>query len=196
MGSFFKLSTLTGKKHETIKYINDLLSGNQKSLIILTANQHNIFDHLGGNFSSAKKISNVFKLSLKGAEPLLNALCGLELLQKRGSLYQLPANMASYLTSTSEHSMNHWMRLSSDLFPIWNQLPDFVQNGKMVKRIMDVLGSDPERMENFPDSMHEKAIKATEMLANELPLEDARSMLDIGGGRKLMRWSGQENITT
>jgi SAM-dependent methyltransferase len=167
---------------ETGKYINDLLSGYQKSLIILTANQHKIFDHLEGNPSSAEDISNVLKLSLKGVERLLNALCGLELLQKRGSLYQLPANMAYYLTSAGENSMTQWMRLSSDLFPIWNQLPDFVQNGKMVKRIMDVLGTDPERMENFTDSMHEKAIKATEMLANELPLEDARSMLDIGGG--------------
>lgn len=167
---------------ETGKYINDLLSGYQKTLIILTANQYKIFDHLEENPSSAGEISNVLKLSLKGVERLLNALCGLELLQKRDSLYHLPTNMASYLTSSGEHSMNQWIQLSSDLFQVWSQLPGFVENGKMVKRIMDVLGTDPKRMENFTNSMHEKAIKATQILANELPLEETQSMLDIGGG--------------
>ncbi len=167
---------------ETGKYINDLINGYQKSFIVLIANQHKIFDHLEDNPSSIEEISNDLKLSLKGTERLLNALCGLELLQKRGRLYQLPANMASYLTSSGEHSMSQWMRLSSELLPVWNQLSDFVQDGKMVKRMMDVLGNDPERMENFTDAMHDKAIRATQMLADELPLEDASSMLDAGGG--------------
>jgi len=167
---------------ETGKYINDLINGYQKSFIVLTANQHKIFDYLEENPSSAEDISTTLKLSIKGVERLLNALCGLELLQKRGRLYQLPANMTSYLTSSGENSMSQWMRLSSDLLPVWSQLADFVQNGTMIKRMMDVLGTDPERMENFTDAMHDKAIKATQMLADELPLENARSMLDAGGG--------------
>ncbi len=167
---------------DTGKYINELISGYQKAIIVLTANQHKIFDHLDGNPCTVEDISNDLKLSPNGAERLLNALCGLELLQKRGRLYQLPANMASYLTSSGDHSMNQWMQLSSDLLPIWNQLPGFIQNGKMIKRIMDILGSDPERMENFTDAMHDKAVKATQMLAKELPLEKANSMLDVGGG--------------
>ena len=52
----------------------------------------------------------------------------------------------------------------------------------MVKNIMEVLGNQPEEMRAFIDAMHAKGLKATWMLARELPIGEARKMLDIGGG--------------
>lgn len=45
-----------------------------------------------------------------------------------------------------------------------------------------MLGSDPHKMRAFTDAMHDKALKATWMIAREIPIGDAKTMLDIGGG--------------
>ena len=45
-----------------------------------------------------------------------------------------------------------------------------------------MLGSDPHKMRAFTDAMHDKALKATWMIAREVPIGDAKNMLDIGGG--------------
>ncbi len=45
---------------------------------------------------------------------------------------------------------------------------------------MDVLGNDSELISNFTEAMHNKAIKDAVTLANELPISDSVSMLDIG----------------
>ena len=45
-----------------------------------------------------------------------------------------------------------------------------------------MLGADPENMRAFIDAMHDKGLKATEMIAREIPVGDANHMLDLGGG--------------
>ena len=45
-----------------------------------------------------------------------------------------------------------------------------------------MLGGDPHKMRAFTDAMHDKALKATWMIAREIPIGDAKTMLDIGGG--------------
>ncbi|GEM_PF-2850605 len=67
---------------ETGKYINDLLHGYQKAIIVITANHHTVCNYLEGNPALTEDISNNLKLSLKGSERLLNVLCGLEPLLK------------------------------------------------------------------------------------------------------------------
>ena len=45
-----------------------------------------------------------------------------------------------------------------------------------------MLGGDPHKIRAFTDAMHEKALKATWMIAREIPIGDAKNMLDVGGG--------------
>ena len=57
-----------------------------------------------------------------------------------------------------------------------------IKSGILIKSIMEMLGSDPHKMRAFTDAMHDKALKATWMIAREIPIGDAKTMLDIGGG--------------
>jgi len=61
-------------------------------------------------------------------------------------------------------------------------LATFIKSGVLIKSIMEMLGSDPHKMRAFTDAMHDKALKATWMIAREIPIGDAKNMLDIGGG--------------
>ncbi len=47
---------------------------------------------------------------------------------------------------------------------------------------MEMLGGNPHKMRAFTDAMHDKALKATWLIAREIPVGDAKTMLDIGGG--------------
>jgi len=166
---------------EIEKEIGRLLHAYQPTCVLMTANKLQVFDELKSP-TTAKDVANNLSLSLKGTERLLNGLTAMGIVVKKKETFHLPAEWQKYLTKDSDHSLQQWIRLSADLLPVWLELPKFIQSGTMVKNIMDVLGNEPEGMRAFIDAMHDKGLKATWVLARELPLGDARNMLDVGGG--------------
>ena len=161
--------------------IGKLLHGYQPACVLIAANKLKIFDELKSPVA-ANDVANRLNLSLKGTERLLNGLTALGIVVKENQTFQLPEAWQKYLTKDGSQSMQQWIKLSADLLPVWLDLPQFIRSGKMVKSIMDVLGNQPEEMRAFIDAMHDKGLKATWMLARELPIGDARKMLDVGGG--------------
>ncbi|MCH7623385.1 MAG: methyltransferase domain-containing protein [Nitrospinae bacterium] len=166
---------------EIEKEIGKLLHAYQPACVLMTANKLRVFDALKSP-TAADDVAQELSLSLKGTERLLNGLTALGIVVKEKGKFHLPAEWQKYLTQDGDHSMQQWIRLSADLLPVWLELPRFIQSGTMVKSIMDVLGNQPEEMRAFIDAMHDKGLKATWMLARELPIGDARKMLDVGGG--------------
>ncbi|MDA0691621.1 MAG: methyltransferase [Nitrospinae bacterium] len=166
---------------EIDKEIGKLLSAYQPACVLMTANKLKVFDELKSPVT-AKDVARKLSLSLKGTERLLNGLTAMGIVIKKNHAFHLPGEWQNYLTKDGDHSMQQWIKLSADLLPVWLELPEFIRSGKMVKNIMEVLGNQPEEMRAFIDAMHAKGLKATWMLARELPIGEARKMLDIGGG--------------
>ncbi|GJL77709.1 MAG: SAM-dependent methyltransferase [Nitrospinaceae bacterium] len=166
---------------EIDKEIGSLLHGYQRACVLMTANKLQVFDELKSPVA-AKDVANKLNLSLKGTERLLNGLAALGIVAKENQSFHLPEEWQKYLTKDGGHSMQQWINLSADLSSVWLDLPEFIRSGKMVKSIMEVLGNQPKEMRAFIDAMHDKGLKATWMLARELPIGDARKMLDVGGG--------------
>jgi len=104
------------------------------------------------------------------------------IVEKEKTTYNLPASWQNYLTAHGDHSMQQWIKLSKDLMPVWLQLPEFIRSGKQIKSMMEVLNTEPENMRAFIDAMHDKGLKATWLLAREIPIGDSKRMLDVGGG--------------
>ncbi len=166
---------------EIEKTIGTMLHGYQPACVLMTANHLKIFDELKAPIS-AEAVADKLGLSVKGTERLLNALVALGIVSKEHHKFHLPADWQSYLCKDGDHSMQQWIQLSMDLQPVWGQLPDFIRYGNIVKSIMDMLGNDPHNMRAFIDAMHDKGLKATWLLARELPIGEATKMLDVGGG--------------
>ena len=179
---------------EIDKEIGKLLHGYQRACVLMTANKLKVFDELKSPVS-AQDVANKLNLSLKGTERLLNSITALGMAVKRDQTFHLPEEGQKYLTRDGSHSMQQWINLSADLSSVWLDLPKFIRSGKMVKSIMEVLGNQPEEMRAFIDAMHDKGLKATWMLARELPIGDAHKMLDIGGGPGTysLEWSKLHN---
>lgn len=163
------------------KEITGILFSFQSAYVFMTANELQIYDQLVKP-ATAEEVAGNLKLSRKGVERMLNALAGMEIVVKEGARYHLHPDWNKYLAKTGEKSMQKWIALVTSHLPLWQDLPKFVRTGQSIRSIMDTLGNDPEKMESFTDAMHDKAVKATWAIARELPVGEAKHLLDIGGG--------------
>lgn len=164
------------------KEIGRILQGYQLASVLTTANGLKIFDELADRPVTSGEVAEKLMLSPKGVERLLNALAGMGLVAKKDDRFLLPENWKKYLAKSGDHCLRQWIQLSADLAPVWMDLHKFVRTGQHVKSIMDMLGSEPEKMRAFTDAMHDKALKAAWLLAREIPVGEAKRMLDVGGG--------------
>ncbi len=167
---------------EIDKKIGEILNGFEPALVLMTANHLKIFDELAGEPVSADDISQKLNLSQKGTLRLLNALVALEISSKKDNRYQLMDSCRPFLSKDGDRCMHQWIRLMFSLVPVWLELPQFVKTGSFIKSIMEVLGNDPHETRAFIDAMHDKGLKATWLMAREIPLGDYKHLLDIGGG--------------
>lgn len=164
------------------KEITHLLSGYQPTCVLMTANELNMFDAIAESPISAEQVASRLTLSVKGTERLLNALSGMGIADKSDHLYKLSDEWIPFVTRTGKRSMNQWISLISGHLEVWAELPEFVRKGEPLKSIMEMLGSDPGKMRNFIDAMHNKGLKAAWMIARESPIGEAKHLLDVGGG--------------
>ena len=167
---------------EIEKELGRIMGGYQEACVLFTANKLKIFDAIAAGPVTEEKVAASLELSPKGVMRLLNALTAMGIAEKSEGRYKLAEAWAPFLTREGEHCVHQWIRLSSDLMPAWMELPKFIETGKSVKSIMEMLGNDPHDMRAFIDAMHHKGLKATWMIARELPIGDYSNMLDLGGG--------------
>ena len=166
---------------EMDKVIGRILQGYQPACVVIAANELKLFDQLKQP-ATARQVAETLNLDPEATERLLNALTSMEIIIKQKQSYHLPQSAHEYLTSGGSHSLQQWIQLSADLYPVWGQLSSFIKSGVLIKSIMEMLGGNPHKMRAFTDAMHDKALKATWLIAREIPIGDAKSMLDIGGG--------------
>ncbi len=166
---------------ELDKVIGKILEGYQPACVIMTANELKLFDQLKQP-TAAAQVAKTLNLDPEATERLLNALTSLEIVTKENQTYHLPEAAHEYLITGGSHSLQQWIQLSADLYPVWGQLSSFIKSGILIKSIMEMLGGDPHKMRAFTDAMHDKALKATWLIAREIPVGDAKTLLDVGGG--------------
>ncbi|MCA9484033.1 MAG: methyltransferase domain-containing protein [Nitrospina sp.] len=164
------------------KVLGKILQGFQPARILMTANAVDLFDAIADAPATAAEVADRLSLSEKGALRLLNALTALGMVSRQGDRFRLIPEFTPYLTAGGAKSMKQWIRLSSDLMPIWDKLETFVRQGEMVRNTMEMLNQDPENMRAFIDAMHDKALNAPQSIARIIDLSGNRKLLDIGGG--------------
>jgi SAM-dependent methyltransferase len=163
--------------------IIEMASAYYNSCILFTATDLGIFDFLlQAPNSTAEQVAEKCKVSERGARLLLDGCVALELLIKRGDLYSNSTETVAYLVSSSPSFLGNALRYNRDVYPAWGKLTDFVQSGKPVERPELHLGDDPERTRTFVLSMHGRAMGIGQAVVPSLPLDDAKTLLDVGGG--------------
>ena len=157
--------------------IIEMVSAFQKSRIILTAFELDLFSVLGKERKTSGEVATAVGTDPRGTDRLLNALCALGFLDKEHdrfmntdiSLRYLARDSADYLSRIG-HSLN--------LYRSWGSLTAAVKAGTTVL----AREYDPVSLGHFIEAMHHRAKKTADLLVSHVDLAGVKRVLDVGGG--------------
>lgn len=169
------------KIENSLEFIEDIAYAFKKSRVLLTASELNIFEAIGYRSLTAKEIAESLKLDVKSTERLLNALVGLDLIEKKDQTYNNTEASLKHLLRGSEGYVSSIEHLA-DLWDSWSTLTETVRQGKPVK-YHTLQEKSPEWLNAFVNSMFWRASLEAPEVISHLKLKGVKKVLDLGGGK-------------
>jgi len=177
--------TLSPKAKKTpIRTPDDLMKivvAFRQSRIILTGFELGVFSVLGAKKLSSAALAVKLQLNARGLDRLMNALCALGLLNKKGGLFFNTAFSARHLVEGKPgylgglaHTLYLWNR--------WSTLTQAVARGGTVLRSRAPKGNQKKRVRGFIAAMHQRASVQAAATIAPLDLSAVKRILDVGAG--------------
>ncbi len=113
---------------------------------------------------------------------LLDALAGLDCLEKRGDTYAIAPAARQFLSPRGDACMLGALRYNIDLYPIWGRLAETVRSGAPAVPPHAYLGNDPQRTRRFVMGMNSRALGLAPSLLPALDIADNTTLLDVACG--------------
>ncbi|RXQ95860.1 methyltransferase domain-containing protein [Ancylomarina salipaludis] len=152
----------------------------QKSRIVLTAYELDLFTFIGKNDYNSETISKALNSHKNATERLLNALVALNLLIKTNGKYSNTKESYQQLSKDSPDYLGGLMHMNH-LWHTWSQLTDVVKTGKPAQAT-EINQRGNEWLEAFISAMHDRGKKQAPSQISKLNLQNVESVLDVGGG--------------
>lgn len=162
---------------ESPEQIIEMASAFQKSRIILSAFELDVFTAIGDGAKTPADVARTIKADEKGTDRLCNALCALGFLRKENDKFLNTDASLRYLTKGSEEYLSR-IGYMLNLYRSWGTLTDAVRAGTSVT----AREYDPTSLVHFIEAMHHRARKTADRLVSYLDLKDVNRILDVGGG--------------
>lgn len=163
-----------------LQEIRIAVSAFQKSRIILTAFELDIFTAIGGKSYPSEAVAKTLHLNNGATERLLNALVALGLLEKKNEKFSNTEDSLKYFTKNSPAYLAGLMH-SNHLWNTWSHLTDVVKTGT-VAHDAEINDRGDAWLDAFIHAMHDRGKKqAPEQIAT-IDLIGVTSVLDVGGG--------------
>jgi hypothetical protein len=155
-------------------------------LIIETAVRFNLFDQLDSGSKSSEELAKSAQVPERGIRIVLNALVGLQLLQKESDgKYALVPTSKDFLISTRSGYLGGFFKHSStQLIPKWLQLPEIVKTGKPATAVNQI-GDGTDFFQQFVEDIFPLSFKAASELGEALKVKEAKEtvrILDLAAG--------------
>ncbi|HOW44672.1 MAG TPA: methyltransferase [Candidatus Aminicenantes bacterium] len=156
------------------------VAGFRAARVILSAFELGFFTALGAGERDARRVAARTGTEERAAERLLNALCALGLVRKRGGRFRnallarlrLVAGRPGYLAGLG-HSAAQWRT--------WSMLSAAVRRGRATT-VRPAARGDRARRSGFIAAMHQRARLQAPRIVAQLDLARTRRCLDIGAG--------------
>jgi len=149
--------------------------------ILLTAVKLDVFSALDGRGRTAAEAADKIGADVQALELLLNALVAIRLLTKTGDLYANTPVAMTHLTKHGPQYVGHLLLLHDAEWNNWGKLEDSIKTGRspVTKHVFE---TDPALGANVLSVLHRIGQQSGPDLAKRLALDQARTMLDLGGG--------------
>lgn len=152
----------------------------QKSRILLSGFELDIFTTIDKSGLSNKQISNTLQLDEQACERLLNALVSVGFLTKQNHLFFNTSDSFTFLSKKSPEYLGGLMH-TNHLWNTWSNLSQVVKTG-ISAHSTEINERGEEWLFAFISAMHDRAKKQAPQQLAKVDLLSIHSMLDIGGG--------------
>jgi SAM-dependent methyltransferase len=160
--------------------IRELAASFQKSRILLSGFELNIFTNIHESGTTSNQIADKLHLDEHACERLMNALTSLGFLTKQNHLFFNTPESFTFLSKNSPDYLGGLMH-TNHLWNTWSNLTQVVKTGKSAHPA-EINARGEKWLSSFITAMHDRAKKqAPQQLAN-IDLSGVRSVLDVGGG--------------
>ncbi len=160
--------------------IREFVSSFQKSRILLSGFELDIFTNIDEQGSTANQIANKLNLNKHACERLLNGLVSLGFLTKQNQMFLNTEESATFLSKKGSDYLGGLMH-SNHLWDTWSNLTRVVRTGKSAHPT-EINERGDEWLFPFISAMHDRAIKQAPPQLKKIDLSGIKSVLDIGGG--------------
>lgn len=166
----------------TPERISQMAWGYAPPLIIETAIRNRVFDTLDSGAKTIEEVHDATGASTRGLSAIMNALCGLALLDKdEQGRYSLTPESAAFLVRSKPAFMGGLiLHTSEQLIPQWLRLNEVVRTGKPAHSVNEE-ATGSEFFEQFVSDIFPMSYPAAQALAAALHLDKAH-VLDLAAG--------------
>jgi SAM-dependent methyltransferase len=152
------------------------------SATLFAAVKLGLFSFLSKGNATATEAALTLQADIRAVEILLDACCGLNLLEKQAERYSLSPLSATYLAPDSPAYLGSALLWSLNQYPVWGALTEAVRSGRPAVPPEEQLGRDREKTRAFVLGMHERALGVARGVIRFLDLTGCARLLDVGGG--------------
>ncbi len=160
--------------------IREFASSFQKSRILLTGFELDIFTNLDEKGSSSRQIARDLHLDEHACERLLNALVSMDFLKKENHLFFNTPDSFEFLSKKGPGYLGGLMH-TNHLWYTWSNLTLVVKTGKSANP-SEFNARGESWLFPFINAMHDRAKKIAPVQVANIDLSQINSVLDIGGG--------------
>ena len=160
--------------------IREFASSFQKSRILLSGFELDIFTNIEESGTTNKQISHKLKLDEHACERLMNGLVSLGFLQKQNQLFFNTAESFAFLSKKSPDYLGGLMH-SNHLWNTWTNLTKVIRTG-VSAHPAEINERGEDWLTPFITAMHDRAKKQAPQQLASIDLSAVKSILDIGGG--------------
>jgi 2-polyprenyl-3-methyl-5-hydroxy-6-metoxy-1,4-benzoquinol methylase len=157
-----------------------MITGYQRSRIILSAVELNIFNELEGQELSSTELANKIAAEPEALETLLNVLTALSLLQKNNGKFSNSESSAKFLVKSNPAYLGHVMH-QIHLWNTWSNLSSVVKS-KSIRKEAEINQRGDEWLKAFIAAMHARGINRAIAMKELIDFSGVKKLLDIGGG--------------
>ncbi len=149
--------------------------------ILLTAVKLDVFSQLDGRPRTAEELAGRLQADQRALTLLLNALVALRVLTKTREQFSNSTAAQTYLVKSAPQYIGHLLVLHDAEWENWGRLEETIRTGRSpVTR--HVFLENPELGSHVLAVLHRIGQQSGPSLAKRLQLDEARTMLDLGGG--------------
>jgi len=160
--------------------IREFATAFQKSRILLSGFELDIFTSIGESGTSGKSVSSGLKLDEHACERLLNALVSMGFLTKQDDLFFNTPESFTFMSKKSPDYLGGLMH-TNHLWNTWSNLSNVVRTG-LSANPSEINARGEDWLFSFISAMHDRAKKQAPQQLARIDLSNVKSVMDVGGG--------------